>query len=95
MMEKGNCHSCGHESDWICEKCEQIVCERCTVSYTQFNQIDYTLCNNCNDTYQEEYNEEKYVESLSPSEHKKYIREKRIISTFLSVIKNKFGFVKK
>ncbi len=31
----------------ICRSCEYPVCENCTVRYTQHNQIDYTLCNNC------------------------------------------------
>ena len=54
---KTYCHSCGAESDWYCEKCEKCVCEKCTVPFTQTNNIDYTLCNNCHDFYQEEYAE--------------------------------------
>ena len=43
----GNCHICGEKTDWICEKCDEYVCGDCTVGYTQFNQVDYTLCSKC------------------------------------------------
>lgn len=88
---KTYCHSCGAESDWRCEKCEQCVCENCTVPFTQMNNIDYTLCNNCHDSYQEEHAEEQYLDSLTPEEQKTYYKEKSIIRSVLNAVKNRLA----
>lgn len=80
-MEENICHSCGHETDWVCEQCEQWVCEKCTVPYTYTNPVDYTLCQDCSDQFQEEYANEKieeekhmkFIESLSELQYKDYI----------------------
>ena len=48
-----NCHICGAETDFICERCEEPVCEDCCTPYTLQNQIDYALCTDCNDYRQE------------------------------------------
>jgi hypothetical protein len=49
-----NCHICGKETEFDCEICNNFVCENCTVAYTQFNQIDYTMCKKCEDSHNEE-----------------------------------------
>lgn len=43
------CHICGSEADYECRDCGKFVCDNCTVPYTQFNQVDYTLCKMCGD----------------------------------------------
>ena len=90
-MNNAVCHSCGAVTESQCRSCEQAVCENCTVPFTIMNQIDYTLCNNCHDSYEEERAEELYEESLSPQEFKKYRREKNIVSGLLKSIKKMFG----
>lgn len=99
LMEKHYCHSCNSETDWQCEKCEQPVCESCTVAFTQMNQIDYTLCNDCNDSYKEAYNEEKaeeekeekYFNSLEPDQQKNYHYTNEILRAIRKTLKNKLG----
>ncbi len=44
------CHMCESETDWYCSKCDQPVCEDCTVQMTIHNQIDCTLCQDCQDS---------------------------------------------
>ena len=44
------CHMCDSETDWVCRDCDQPVCEDCTVKMTYHNQIDYTLCQECQDS---------------------------------------------
>lgn len=53
------CDRTAHEG-WACESCNKSVCgnSSCTVSYTQFNQVDYTLCTNCGDYQENERSEE-------------------------------------
>lgn len=41
------CYECGKQSNLECKDCEECVCEDCVVPYTQFNQVDYTLCKSC------------------------------------------------
>ncbi len=43
------CHICKNETDFCCRDCEEPVCEGCCVKMTYQNQIDYTLCQECND----------------------------------------------
>ena len=62
METEGNCHCCDEKTDWVCETCEQWVCEGCTMPFTQMNQIDYTLCWNCNDMYEAEKADEMIEE---------------------------------
>lgn len=94
MEEKHYCHSCGSETEWGCQSCEKPVCDKCTVPFTQFNQIDYTLCNNCNDDYQEAYNEEKaeevFFDSLEPEERKTYYTTNTILQHIKKTL-NKLG----
>jgi len=44
------CHLCNQETDFTCRDCEEPVCEDCCVQMTYENQIDYTLCTECNQT---------------------------------------------
>lgn len=92
-MKKHYCHSCGSETDFQCQSCKQPVCNKCTVSYTQFNQIDYDLCNNCDDSYQEAYNEEKaeeaFFDNLEPEERKNYYKTNSILN-YIKKSLNKF-----
>ncbi len=43
------CHMCDSETDWVCRDCDQPVCDGCVVQMTIHNQIDYTLCQECQD----------------------------------------------
>lgn len=45
MEEK--CHLCGIRTDFYCRDCDQPVCEDCCVMPTYHNQIDYSLCTEC------------------------------------------------
>lgn len=68
------CHICGKESEFYCRQCDECVCEECTVPYTQYNQIDYTLCNNCGDVYDENmYDAYKIEEKIKEEREKKRI----------------------
>lgn len=87
MEEIHLCHSCGAETDYQCEKCEQPVCDKCTIPYTQMNQIDYTLCNDCHSEYQEARAEELYEESLTPVQLTKYKKQKQFISTLFKAVR--------
>jgi len=55
---------CGSLTDYYCQDCDEPVCEECCVTYNQFTQIDYTLCQSCYDgdvakRQLEEYKEEE------------------------------------
>jgi len=91
MEEKHLCHSCGNEAEGQCQSCEQPVCDKCTVPFTQMNQIDYDLCNDCNDDYQEARAEEMYEESLNTVELVKYRKGKRLMFSLMKAIKKRFG----
>jgi len=47
-----NCHICQHEADFNCDSCGEPVCFDCCVKMTIHNQIDYPLCELCEDTRQ-------------------------------------------
>lgn len=49
------CHICDEETDFCCQSCEEPVCEDYCVVPTYMNQIDYALCNECNDSRETEY----------------------------------------
>lgn len=51
---KIKCQYCDNEADSECISCEEPVCCQCTMAYSQFNQIDYTLCKSCYITQKEE-----------------------------------------
>ncbi len=102
MEETNNCHICNHETEWECRDCEYPVCESCTVEFTQFNQVDYTLCNKCYSSHQESAAEEyierekwekehKYELSLSPEELEIYRIEKTFIPELYKNINKKLG----
>jgi hypothetical protein len=68
---EGNCHICGHITDFECDSCGEPVCYDCCVKMTIHNQIDYPLCKECNDNHEcakaEHYQrieEEKETEKL-------------------------------
>lgn len=42
-----NCHICGSETDFTCDRCDEPVCFDCCVPMTIHNQIDYPLCTIC------------------------------------------------
>ena len=46
-MKMHQCYICRNDTEDSCRECEQWVCEDCQVPYTQFNFIDYTLCESC------------------------------------------------
>lgn len=48
--QTGKCHICGKDTEIVCRKCGEHVCENCTVSYDQFSQIDFDLCESCYDS---------------------------------------------
>lgn len=52
-----NCHQCGFETEFVCDRCGEPVCERCCVQMTYHNQIDYPLCTTCNDGLEAERSE--------------------------------------
>ena len=41
---------CDEKTDWYCRDCDQPVCENCVVQMTYHNQVDFTLCQECQDT---------------------------------------------
>jgi len=43
------CHICEAETDFHCEICKEPVCEDCCVVPTYKNQIDYVVCEVCQD----------------------------------------------
>lgn len=86
-MEIHLCHSCGEVAEGQCQACEQPVCSKCTVPFTQINQIDYDLCNDCNDDYQEARAEEEYEDSLTPEALTKYRLTKARMSSLMKSIK--------
>ena len=94
-MEEDKCHSCGAKTDWICERCQQLVCENCTVPFTQFNQIDYTLCNNCHDSHElersKEQAEQDFYDSLSEAEQKTYYSTNSTLRIISKNLKTKLG----
>jgi hypothetical protein len=79
------------ETEYQCDQCKEPVCEDCTVPFTQMNQIDYNLCNDCNTSYQEAYAEEKFEEGLTTNQLVKYKRDKYVVSSILKAIKKRFG----
>ncbi len=91
MQEIHYCYSCGAEAEGCCRTCEQPVCDKCTVPFTQFNQIDYDLCNDCDAMHQEERAEELYEDSLTPTQLVKYRKEKSLMSSLVRAIKKRFG----
>jgi len=96
MEEEYLCHSCNEPAEGCCTSCEQPVCCDCTMEFTQMNQIDYDLCRNCNDDYEEERAEahhqneiiyklsEKYgvVEGMA-----RYFKHKKIVASLTNKIK--------
>ena len=54
------CHICGENAEFWCRQCEESVCEECCIPYTIHNNIDYTLCVECNSANEmADYNERK------------------------------------
>ena len=49
------CHICRNDTDFFCDKCENPVCEDCCVQMTEYNHIDYPLCQDCQDTNEAYY----------------------------------------
>lgn len=49
FWEYSGCHICHNktEPDYECRNCGELVCDKCIVPYNQITQIDYNLCNNC------------------------------------------------
>lgn len=70
-MEK--CHICGSETDYECRDCGEFVCDNCTMPYTQFTQIDYTLCKRCGGI-QEDARADEYVRQ--EQEEKQKLKER-------------------
>lgn len=72
------CHMCGNETDYCCQDCDQPVCEDCCVAMTLQNQIDYTLCMECNDSNEasEYLDRAKEWKREAEAEAKKEKREK-------------------
>lgn len=55
------CHICGAACEgWECRDCEEYTCSNCIVSYTQFNQIDYTMCTRCESVAQDNASKSYY-----------------------------------
>lgn len=62
--EKHICHTCGADALTRCQHCEQDVCEDCLMPFTQMNQIDYDLCNDCNSSHEDDKAEEAFEEYM-------------------------------
>ena len=58
------CYLCGKYGVTKCKECGEMVCEDCLTPYTQYNQIDYDCCYQCNDNNNESFANEKYEEDL-------------------------------
>ena len=67
------CHYCEeNETDMVCEQCDRPVCESCIVEFTMNNQIDFNLCQDCDDSNNtERYNEDKWEEEFNLKRKKK------------------------
>ena len=87
-MEK--CHICGSETDYECRDCGEFVCDNCTMPYTQFTKIDYTLCKMCGEVQEDcradEHNRQEQEEKLKLKEkhiknekQRKYYRSEKAI----------------
>lgn len=71
----GKCHICGSKTDYECRDCGEFVCDNCTMPYTQFSQIDYTLCKRCGGI-QEDARVDEYIRQ--EQEEKQKLKEKQI-----------------
>lgn len=51
------CHICDKETDGetLCQQCDEYTCQDCTVKFTQHNQIDYDLCEDCHQQNQDDF----------------------------------------
>jgi hypothetical protein len=56
----GKCIHCQTKTDWICERCDQLICEDCAVAYTEKNYVDFTICQPCYDSDKDGYFSKKY-----------------------------------
>ena len=52
VSEDLKCHMCGNPTEFTCQDCGEPVCEDCCVVPTYMNQIDYTLCQSCQDGHE-------------------------------------------
>jgi hypothetical protein len=69
------CHICGSKTDYECRDCGEFVCDNCTMPYTQFSQIDYTLCKRCGGI-QEDTRVDEHIRQ--EQEEKQKLKEKQI-----------------
>lgn len=71
-----NCHICGNETDFTCDRCEEPVCFNCCVPMTIHNQIDYPLCTICEDV-RNEMRHQEWEREHAKEEAEKKIKEAR------------------
>ena len=76
MKDEMKCHMCGGVTDFVCRDCDMPVCENCLVEFTYMIQIDYSLCQSCDDYHQAEaYLERdedlKYEEAIEAKKEKR------------------------
>lgn len=57
-MDNLQCHICGGSTEFTCGDCGWSVCEDCCVVPTFHNQIEYTKCQDCEDSDEMEREEE-------------------------------------
>jgi len=104
IMEEdhGKCHSCNAPAEGQCERCYQGVCTDCIVPFTYMNQIDYTVCNDCNDDYEymrgellekeqaENAKINRFIEKYGDIEKgmARYYKQKKIINSLSKYVDN-------
>lgn len=71
----GKCHICGSDTGYECRDCGEFVCDNCTMPYTQFTQIDYTLCKRCGGAQEDSRADEYFRQEQEDAEQ---LRQKQI-----------------